>query len=194
MDLPLTADLSERADDAASNGEGVLSFEEVYNRHYRFVWSVLRAFGVPPGTVEDVAQDVFVVVHRRLPDFEGRSNVRTWLFRIASWVVARERRRFRTRRPHESIGDDDVRDGGPSPFETTASRQALRTVERILNRMDEEKRVVFVLMDIEGMKAHEVAELFPMNVQTIYSRLRIAREQFRRLLEASSEQLEGNER
>ncbi len=64
--------------------------------------------------------------------------------------------------------------------------EGLRALESVLLRMDEEKRLVFVLMDVEEMKAHEVAELFEINVNTVYSRLRLAREQFRRLLEATN--------
>ncbi|MDF2693611.1 MAG: polymerase sigma factor RpoE [Labilithrix sp.] len=179
MELALTAEWS-------------LTFEGVYAQHYRFVWRVLRAYGVPPAAVEDVAQDVFVVVHRRLPDFEGRSSVRTWLFRIARWVVTHERRRFRARPTHEPI-DDAIHDEAPGPFEMTARSQALRTLEGILSRMDEEKRIVFVLMDIEEMTANEVADLFQINVNTVYSRLRLAREQFRRLLGERDTPPEKNE-
>src|SRR4051794_8905501 len=84
----------------------VLSFDEIYERHFRFVWRVLRAAGLPDSMVEDAAQDVFVVVHRRLSEFEGRSDIRTWLFRIASWVVTSERRKLRAKREHEATDDD----------------------------------------------------------------------------------------
>src|SRR3954452_665763 len=100
----------------------VLSFDEVYDRHFRFVWRVLRASGLPDSMVEDAAQDVFVVVHRRLSEFEGRSDIRTWLFRIARWVVTSERRKLRTKREHESNDEDgraieEVRDKAAGPFE-----------------------------------------------------------------------------
>lgn len=191
----MTGELSGSAAEGASSSleaAPALTFEEVYEQHYRFVWRVLRALGLPPATVEDAAQDVFVIVHRRLPEFEGRSSVRTWLFRIASWVATHERRRARTKPVHELI-DDDVRDGRPGPFEMTARTQALRAIERILSRMSEEKRIVFVLMDIEEMRAHEVADVLAINVNTVYSRLRLAREQFRRLLDESSASHERNE-
>ena len=168
---------------ASSDAAPKLAFEEVYAQHYRFVWRVLRARGLPAAAVDDAVQDVFVVVHRRLPDFDGRNGIRTWLFRIASWVVAHERRRFRTTRGHEPIEEVSISDAGPGPFEMAARSQAIRTLERILTRMDEEKRIVFVLMDVEEMKAHEVAELLSVNVNTVYSRLRLAREQLRRLRE-----------
>jgi RNA polymerase sigma-70 factor (ECF subfamily) len=170
-----------------------LSFEQVYQEHYRFVWRSLRAFGLPLVAVEDAVQDVFVVVHRRLAEFEGRSSVRTWLFRIARWIVTHERRRARSKPAHEPI-DEEVGDAAPGPFEIAARSEGLRALESVLLRMDEEKRLVFVLMDVEEMKAHEVAELFEINVNTVYSRLRLARDQFRRLLESTNALSERTER
>src|SRR5512146_2625141 len=69
------------------------SFDEVYAAHFAFVWRVLRTFGVTEPALEAAAQDVFVVVHRRLPEFEGRSAVTTWLFAIARRVACAHRRR-----------------------------------------------------------------------------------------------------
>lgn len=163
-----------------------LAFDDVYEKHFRFVWRVLRALGLPPSAVDDAAQDVFVVVHRRLNEFEGRSDIRTWLYRIAAWTVASERRRLRAQADHEPIDDESIRDGAASPFEALARSEAVQRLERVLSRMDEDKRMVFLLMDVEEMKAGEVAELLELNVNTVYSRLRLAREQFRRLVEESS--------
>src|SRR4029079_14321884 len=69
------------------------TFEEVYAEHVAFVWRVLRAVGVSPHGIEDAAQDVFVIVHRRLPDFEGRSAITTWLFSITRKVAWKHRRK-----------------------------------------------------------------------------------------------------
>ncbi|HSO32959.1 MAG TPA: sigma-70 family RNA polymerase sigma factor [Labilithrix sp.] len=162
-----------------------LSFDQVYDRHFRFVWRVLRTFGLPPSMVEDAAQDVFVVVHRRLGEFEGRSDIRTWLFRIARWVVSSERRKLRTKPVHEEL-DEAVVDKAAGPYDLAVRSEAVETLERILGQMDADKRVAFLLMDIEEMKASEVAELLEINVNTVYSRLRLAREQFRVLLEGGA--------
>jgi RNA polymerase sigma-70 factor (ECF subfamily) len=161
----------------------ILSFDQVYEQHFRFVWRVLRALGVAPSTVEDAAQDVFVVVHRRLAEFEGRSDIRTWLYRIAAWVVAGERRRLRRKPAPDPITDDQITDRAEGPFEVAARSEAMRTLERILAKMDPDKRLAFLLIDIEEMKANEVGELLGLNVNTVSSRLRLAREQFRALLE-----------
>jgi RNA polymerase sigma-70 factor (ECF subfamily) len=159
----------------------VLSFDHVYDTHFRFVWRVLRALGLPDSLVEDAVQDVFVVVHRRLPEFEVRSDIRTWLYRIAAWVVTSERRRLRRDSTMEPIGDQ-ITDNVDGPFELTAKSEAARIVEGILAQMDDDKRLVFLLIDLEEMKASEVGELLGLNVNTVSSRLRLAREQFRRLM------------
>lgn len=157
------------------------TFEQVYEEHFGFVWRVLRTLGLPHGAVEDAAQDVFVVVHRRLAEFEGRSDIRTWLFQVAKWVVVAERRRARAKPEHELV-DEGIRDESLDPFDAVARSEAVRTLERVLARMDADKRIAFLLLDIEEMKASEVAELLEINVNTVYSRLRLAREQFRKLL------------
>lgn len=192
-ELALTAELRGAAAARAPAQSPPLTFEQVYAEHYRFVWRTLRAFGLPLAAVDDATQDVFVVVHRRLADFEWRSSIRTWLFRIAQWIVTYERRRARSEPRHEPI-DEQVGDASPGPFEIAARSEGLRTLEAILLRMDEDKRLALVLMDIEELKAHEVAELFDINVNTVYSRLRLAREQFRRLLNATHTTAEGTER
>jgi RNA polymerase sigma-70 factor (ECF subfamily) len=165
-----------------------LTFEEVYERHLRFVWRVLRASGLPEALVEDAVQDVFMVVHRRLPEFEYRSDIRTWLFRIARWVISGERKRLKRTPQHDPVDDEvreQVRDAAAGPHEQATRREALRTLERILNQMDPDKRIAFLLMDIEEMKATEVAELLEISVNTASSRLRLAREQFKKLLAES---------
>lgn len=168
------------------------TFDQVYDRHFGFVWRVLRTLGLPSAAVEDAAQDVFVVVHRRLPEFEGRSDIRTWLYRVAQWVAADERRRTRTKPEHEPV-DEHIPDEADGPFEALARSEAAETLERILDRMHPEKRIAFLLLDIEEMKANEVAALLEINVNTVYSRLRLAREQFRRLLEATTRDSEKAE-
>ncbi|HSD87703.1 MAG TPA: sigma-70 family RNA polymerase sigma factor, partial [Kofleriaceae bacterium] len=79
--------------DAQDRASAAPSFDEVYAAHFAFVWRVLRTFGVPDAALEDAAQDVFVVVHRRLPEFEGRAAITTWLFAIARRVAGAHRRK-----------------------------------------------------------------------------------------------------
>ncbi|MDF2693168.1 MAG: polymerase sigma factor RpoE [Labilithrix sp.] len=157
-----------------------LSFEEVYAEHFQFVWRSLRALGVRSSHAEDVAQDVFVVVHRRLPDFSGEDYVRTWLFAIAMRVASDHRRRSRT---FEDLSvADAVLDKGPSPLDVTVHNETVQLLERALERMDEHHRLVFFLMDVEELRASEVSAILSINVNTVYSRLHRARERFNEIV------------
>jgi RNA polymerase sigma-70 factor, ECF subfamily len=152
------------------------SFEALYVEHFPFVWSSLRALGVPPAMLEDAAQDVFIVVHRRLPEFEGQDHLRTWLFAIARRVASDHRRRRRSFEELSAAGA--VLDKRPSPHDVTVHNETVQLLERALEDMDEHHRVVFVLMDVEELRAPDVAEILSINVNTVYSRLGRARERF----------------
>lgn len=151
------------------------SFDEVYDGHVASVWRILRTLGVAPAQLEDAAQDVFVVVHRRLAEFEGRSTIGTWLFAIARRVASSYRRRV------APTCLDDI----PEPtavaidsFEELARAQAAATVVAILEQMDEDKRIVFALVELEQLGVPEVARALGLNLNTTYSRLRLARRAF----------------
>ncbi len=152
---------------------------EVYRAHFGFVWALLRRLGVHDEDLEDVAQDVFVVVHRRLPQFEGRASVRTWLYAIAVRVAANHRRK---RRPGPDAGDSMTgRLAAPSssnPEAHAVRSEAAQLLGRLLDRMEDKKRAVFVLAEIEGLSAPEIAEIVGTNPRTVHSRLRAARSCF----------------
>jgi RNA polymerase sigma-70 factor (ECF subfamily) len=149
-------------------------FEQVYAENAVFVWRVLRGMGVTEALVDDAAQDVFVVVHRRLPDFDGRFAVKTWLFEIAYRVACEYRRKGRRTAGHGPL-DEDLSDRGPSPAERAQDNESLRVLEELLDRMDDEKRAVLVLSGIEGMTAPEIAAVTATPLNTVYARLRRAR-------------------
>ena len=153
------------------------SFETVYEENFDFVWRSLRRLGVPRSQVDDAVQEVFLVVHRRLDDFEGRSLVRTWLFGIA-FRVARTLRRTRGRREAEPLDDHEVGCTAPTPADRTEQAEAARLVYRLLERLDEDKRAVFILSELEEMTASEISEALGININTVYSRLRAARRGF----------------
>jgi RNA polymerase sigma-70 factor, ECF subfamily len=156
-------------------------FDTVYEEHFDFVWRCMRRLGVDPSAVEDAAQDVFVVAHRRLADFEGRSSVKTWLFGIALRVAADHRRAARRKRSHGLLpaGEADpaaVADTStPSPLESASRAEAVLRLEAILGELDEERRAVFILAELEQMSGPEIAEAVGTNVNTVYTRLRAAR-------------------
>lgn len=156
------------------------SFDEVYDRHVVFVWRTLRALGVPDAAIEDAVQDVFIVVHRRLAEFEGRAKLTSWLFAIAR-RVARNHRRTRQASSEVQEVEEQVHDERPTPYEAAVQTEAVALLERILDRLDDKQRVCFVLMDIEQMTAEEVASLLEINVNTVYSRRRLARLELNRL-------------
>jgi RNA polymerase sigma-70 factor (ECF subfamily) len=151
------------------------TFAAVYEAYAKFVWRVLYRLGVPRSDVEDVCQEVFVVVHRRLGSFEGRSSLRTWLYGIAVRCASEYRRRAYVRRetPTESLTDASA----PAPQLSSIEVQEARALlERILNLLDEEKRAVFVLYELEEVPMAEVVAIVGCPLQTGYSRLHAARE------------------
>lgn len=153
----------------------VPSFDEVYEQHAAFVWRVLRTFGVSDTQIEDAVQDVFVVVHRRLAEWEGRAAITTWLFAIARRVASTYRRRGNA---HPT---DELVDEPPGPADTFAAMsraQAAATVVQILQQLDEDKRTVFALVELEQLSVPEVARMLDINLNTAYSRLRLARHAF----------------
>jgi RNA polymerase sigma-70 factor, ECF subfamily len=160
----------------------VPAFEALYREHFDFVWRVLRGMGVLEANLEDAAQDVFMIVLRRLPEFDGRASPRTWLFEIALRVASNHRRTVRRKGEHGAL-DEQMPHGGPTPAEAADSRRALAQVLDVMDALDEELRVVLVLSELEGMTAAEVSELTGTNPNTVSSRLRRARAAFRAELE-----------
>jgi RNA polymerase sigma-70 factor (ECF subfamily) len=153
-----------------------MSFEETYRAHFRFVWRSLRRLGVAEHDVQDAAQEVFVVVHKRLGEFEGRSNIRTWLFAICFRVaMARGRSLARRREVIDEGFLARIPSDAPSALTVVERRQAREIVEAILDRMSLEQRAVFVLFELEGMSGDEIAEALEVPVGTVRSRLRLAR-------------------
>jgi RNA polymerase sigma-70 factor (ECF subfamily) len=152
-----------------------LTFDDVYAAHFAYVWRILRTFGVAEAALEDAAQDVFVVVHRRLPEFEGRAAITTWLFAIARRVASAHRRKAPDART-EPLADDPV--GASDTFAAFSRAQAAATVLSILDTLDEDKRTVFALVELEQLSVPEVARMLDINLNTAYSRLRLARVAF----------------
>ncbi|MEO7096863.1 MAG: RNA polymerase sigma factor [Polyangiales bacterium] len=153
----------------------VLSFDEVYSANIAYIWRVLRTFGVAEAQLEDAAQDVFVVVHRRLGEWEGRAAITTWLFAIARRVASAHRRKTTGDRTEELT--NDLADGTDT-FAAMSRAQAAATVMAILDRMDEDKRIVFALVELEQLSVPEVARMLDLKLNTTYSRLRLARVAF----------------
>lgn len=153
-----------------------MSLESLYREHFKAVWRVLLRLGVPRAQLDDAAQDVFLVVHRKLESVDPDSRVRSWVYAIAV-RIASEYRRHAGRRRTEPL-DDDMADAGAGPARQSELRDAVRLLGQLLEGMDEDKRVVFVLSELEQMSVPEIAQVLAVNPNTVYSRLRSAKKVF----------------
>jgi RNA polymerase sigma-70 factor (ECF subfamily) len=170
---------------ALALADALPAFDEVYAAHVGFVWRVLRTLGVPGAQIEDAVQDVFVVVHRRLAEWEGRAAITTWLFAIARRVAGAHRRRAGRRDAAvEPLGEADHQAGSGDPFAELSRAQAAATVLAILEELDDDKRTVFALVELEQLSVPEVARMLDLNLNTAYSRLRLARQAFEAAVKA----------
>lgn len=141
---------------------------DLFAEHGEFVFRTVRYLGVSPDAIDDALQDVFVTAYRRWESFEGRSSARTWLYGIARRVAYRYRQRDRVRGKRFVL---EERDATHQPFERM---EAGRSVERMVEALDEAKRAVFILVEVEGLTAAEAAEVLQIPLGTAYSRVRAA--------------------
>lgn len=162
---------------AAKVAESARDFDALYEAHFDFVWRSLRRLGVPPGLAEDAAQDTFIVVHRRLADLRSDASAKAWLFAIAL-RVAHDYRRTQKRKGTVSFDVEVEPSREQGPFEKTAKAEAGRKLEEFLAGLDDDKRAAFVSAELEGMSVPEISEALGVNLNTVYSRLRAARERF----------------
>lgn len=166
-----------RADAAGDVAPG---FDAIYAEHFAFVWRTVRRLGVPARHVDDAVQDVFVVVYRKLDGFEGRASVRSWLFGIARRVTGDYRRRAERKEndvgalPDAGIADPHAR----TPLEAVAEAEAVEVLHALLASLSEEQREVFVMTELEQLSAPEIADALGVSVNTVSSRLRVARAAF----------------
>lgn len=150
---------------------------EVYEAHFDFVWRSLRRLGVPEAQVEDAVHDVFLVAHRRLAEFEGKSSLKTWLFAIAL-RVAQNHRRSRARH-RVAARDVELRaDADAAPDLQTERSQAVELGLKLLGELDADKRAIFILAELEQLPASEIGAALGIPLFTVYSRLRAARRAF----------------
>jgi RNA polymerase sigma-70 factor (ECF subfamily) len=137
--------------------------------------------GVREADLMDMTQNVFVVVHRKLSGFEGRSDLTTWLFGICRRVAIDYRRSARIRREVPADARQIASLSGPEPSPNAPDKAHLAALaETLLDRLPEKLRVVFVLFELEEMSGDDIAALLDIPVGTVRSRLRLAREAFQR--------------
>lgn len=183
VDTPRRSDASSPAiedGELASDGsKPALSFLAVYEELFPFVWRVARRRGVPEAALDDVCQDVFVIVHKRLAEFEGRSSLKTWVYGILNNVVLMRHRTATRRDPNRADIDPELLvDSTTRPDEAASGAEAARIAHDLLAQLGDDKRAVFILVELEGMSVPEAAEAVQTNLNTAYARLRSARAEF----------------
>ncbi len=158
------------------------SVADIYAAHSDFVWRVLQRFGIHDNDLEDVLHEVFVVVHLRLFTFDGSSRITTWLYGISLRVASAHKRRGYRQRERAVASPPDSIAAGKDPETQAADAEARRTLERILDRLDLEKRAVLVMFEIDELSCEEIAQVTGVPVGTVYSRLHSARKAFQKEL------------
>jgi RNA polymerase sigma-70 factor (ECF subfamily) len=153
-------------------------FRELYDGHFAFTWRSLRYLGVDPAQLDDAVQEVWVAVHRRLADFEGRSDIKTWLFGIAI-NVQRNLYRSNQRRAALVPLSNGLSSQMGDPALEREGHEAWDLVLSFVATLDDTRRAVFVGCLLEGMSASEAARVTGLDVITIHHRVRSLRRSFR---------------
>jgi len=176
MSLPMQATI------ATPSCSAPRSFDEVYRSYAQDAARWARYLGGTRVEVEDVVQDVFLVVSRRLADFRGDARISSWLFEITRKVVANHRRRQRWRFWRASKRDElaNIPSYVRDPQAELERQQAGVLFYRTLDKLPEKYRTVLVLFEIEGLSTHDIADLCRLNWSTVKVQLHRARELFLR--------------
>jgi len=176
--LPPFPGVDERPALAANQDAAMPSLAEIFEQYTPFLWRALINLGVPAAEAPDQCQEIMITVHRRLASFDGAS-LRGWLYGICVRVASDYRRSARVRREiltdalPETANTDDL-------AESLDRERSARRLMVALSALDEPKRAAFVLFEIEELTLAEVSEAVGAPLQTVYSRIKAAREQIRR--------------
>jgi len=162
-------------------------FETVYTEHFGFVWRAVRGLGVSVSSVDDVTQEVFLIVHRRLSSLDDPSALKSWLFGIARRVTKDYRRALGRRGEAVELDPERAPSAAGDPEQAHAERQSIRAVAAYSERLDDERRALFFLALVEGMPVLEVADMLGSNTNTTYSRVRTMRRELAVLLGLSTD-------
>jgi RNA polymerase sigma-70 factor (ECF subfamily) len=183
--MPATAASRPDATPGAQETAAALpSFRSIYDAYFDFVWTSSRRLGVPADAVDDVVQEIFVVVNARLSTVEQPASLRSWIYGVVRRTVSTYHRGRRARGAGESHDplEDLASAAQPSPLDLTVLSDEVRLLWRLLEEVAPLKREVFVLAELEEMTVPEIAEAIGVPLNTAYSRLRAAREEFNEAL------------
>jgi RNA polymerase sigma-70 factor (ECF subfamily) len=174
------------ATEPASEPSGGLEFHAVYERWFNDVSRWIRAMGGPEAEREDLVQDVFLVVHRRLADFDGQ-NLPGWLYQIARHRVRDFRRLMWVK--HAFFGGVPLPEGlssaGASPAESLETSEKRATLERLLRQLNDTERAALVLFEIDGYSGERIAEIQGVPLNTVWARIHKARKKLQAALAKS---------
>jgi RNA polymerase sigma-70 factor (ECF subfamily) len=152
-----------------------VSLRAIFDAEFEWVCRTLRRLGVRPSDLEDAAQETFLAVANRLSEYDPARPLRPWLFGFAMRIAANHRRKKKTD-PTDTA--DEHASAAATPEHEAELRQQKDLVLRALEKIDDDRRPIFVMHDIEGFGAPEIATLLSIPVNTVYSRLRTARAEF----------------
>ncbi len=167
--------------DSSGDSQALPSFAQVYDQYFNLVWAAVRQLGVSADAIDDVVQEVFVVIHNRLGSVQQVESLRSWVYGVARRTVSSYRRAQRSRSESGAQYAEVaswLESMPPTPVELWELADRQRLLLRLLGELEEAKREVFVLADLEGFTAPEIAAALDIPVNTVYSRLRVAREAF----------------
>jgi RNA polymerase sigma-70 factor (ECF subfamily) len=156
------------------------SFAALYANHESFVRSCARRQRVSASALDDVIQETFIVLYRRLGEYDGQTPIRHWLSGIVSRVVSDHRRRFRRKESTWTAlpPEDGLRSTLPAPCAEIEKQEALRVAQELLSTLEAKRREVYVLAEIEELTVPEIARQVGRNVNTVSAQLRAARHDF----------------
>ena len=167
----------------ADRGDGpacssVPSFQSVYRQYFHFVWAAARRLGVEPDAMDDLVQDVFIIIHAKLDTLEKPEALRSWIYGVVRRSVSTHRRAKRARADTRLAVGFDAASREPTPLERTETNAELQLLASLLEALDEPKREIFALVELEELSVPEAAEALEIPLNTAYSRLRAARQAF----------------
>jgi RNA polymerase sigma-70 factor (ECF subfamily) len=162
------------------DARGQVTFERVYDELFDFVYRNARRLGVPPSAADDVVQEVFLVLHRRLAEYDGRAALQGWVYGILANTVRDYRRRFR-RKQAALVATERDEQLGPAPSTASPERRTelkrdLELLMKLLDALPDAQRELIILADLEQLSVPEICQCIGGNSSTVHSRLRVARE------------------
>ncbi|MEQ8453336.1 MAG: sigma-70 family RNA polymerase sigma factor [Sandaracinaceae bacterium] len=178
----MDASLDDSLDAAEGRSTATPRLAEVFDAHAAYVGRTLRCLGVHERELSDAMQEVFLVVHRRLGELEEPSRLRAWLYAICVRKALGLRRKA-ARRREDSVAEPPEPEGDrPTPHDDLEKARALAAAFEILEGLDDDKRAIFVLYEVEQQPMSEIAETLGCPLQTAYARLYAARREVSRAL------------